>query len=207
MKKAVILSISLLVFVQFNQAQTTFGATVGASFASYKVKSGDVSVASDVKPGFSIGLSSFIVLNKNFSFQPSLNFVQKGGILKDASESTTDKSTFNYLELPLNFIYNTHSVAGKFFIGAGPSFDIGLSGRYKITGMYEESGSVHFGNSEDDDLKRIGVGLNLLAGYEFKSGMLISGNYNFSLNNLSNDSDASLRNRYFGIRLGYLFVR
>ena len=207
MKKAVIFSISLLVFVKFNQAQTAFGATIGASFASYKVKSGDVSVASHVKPGFSIGLSSFIVLNKNFSFQPSLNFVQKGGILKDASESTTHKSTFNYLELPLNFIYNTHSAAGKFFIGAGPSFDIGLSGRYKITGMYEESGSVHFGNSEDDDLKRIGVGLNLLAGYEFKSGMLISGNYNFSLNNLSNDSDASLRNRYFGIRLGYLFVR
>jgi hypothetical protein len=207
MKKAVILTIGLLVFVKFSQAQTTFGATVGASFASYKVKSGDVSAASDVKPGFSIGLSSFIGLNKSFSFQPSLNFVQKGGIFKDPSESTTNKSTFDYLELPLNFIYNTHSVAGKFFIGAGPSFDIGLSGRYKITGMYEESGSVHFGNSESDDLKRIGVGLNLLAGYAFKSGMLISGNYNFSLSNLSNNSDATLRNRYFGIRLGYLFVR
>ena len=207
MKKTVILTISLLVLIKVNQAQTAFGATVGASFASYKVKSGDVSAASDVKPGFSAGLSSFIVLNKNFSFQPSLNFVQKGGTFKDPSESTSNKSTFDYLELPLNFIYNTHSVAGKFFIGAGPSFDIGLSGRYKITGMYEESGSVHFGNSENDDLKRLGVGLNLLAGYAFKSGMLISGNYNFSLSNLSNESEASLHNRYFGIRLGYLFVR
>jgi len=51
--------------------------------------------------------------------------------------------------------------------------------------MYEESGNIKFGGSDDADLKSIEVGFNVLTGYEFKGGCMITANYNLGLNNIS----------------------
>jgi len=154
---------------------------------------------------YSKAQKSSIGLGQHFSFQPALNYIQKGGVLKE--EGITDKTTLNYLELPLNFVYNTHSLKGKFFIGAGPSLSIGLSGKDKWDdGSNIEPTDIKFGSGEDDDFKPFEAGINFLTGYQCKSGFLIAANYNLGLSNIANsDEGPKYHNRYFGIRIGYMF--
>jgi len=208
MKKTLCLFISFISLMNYSKAQkTSIGLTAGAAFASYKAKIESISITPKTKVGLTLGLTSSVSLRKSFSFQPALNFVQKGGNFKQ--EGTTDKTTLNYLELPLNFVYNTHSSKGKFFIGAGPSLSIGLSGKDKWDDGYSpQTSDIKFGNGDEDDFKAFEAGINFLTGYQFKAGFLLAANYNAGLNNLANgdpDFSGKYHNRYFGIRIGYMF--
>ena len=190
-------------------AQTKIGLTAGASFANITVKAEGISGSPKEKTGFTAGILLNAPLSTNFSFQPALNFVQKGYIVKD--ETGTEKVMLNYLEVPLNFVYNTQKNEG-FFIGAGPSISYGISGRDKFTysgsGMPPTSEKVKFGK-DGEEVKPFDVGANIMAGYLFMGGFMISGNYNFGLSKINNDDDSggngTIRNRYFAIKVGYVF--
>ena len=65
--------------------------------------------------------------NKHFSFQPAINFVEKGGKGKNASFTYDYK--FSYLEVPLNFLYYFKGKTTHFFFGAGPWFAAGIGGK------------------------------------------------------------------------------
>jgi hypothetical protein len=201
-----LLAVLALVFHLSASAQKQkpqFAFTAGATFSSFKVTASGISVTSDIKVGFTLGEIISFPLGSKLCFQPALYLTQKGGVLKSEQENITERATYNYLELPLDFIYYPNNKHNGFFAGAGPVISYGLWGKYKITGMYSEDGSVKFGSAESDDLKSLEIGLNILMGYEFKSGITIAGNYNAGLNNLSNDPSAKLHNMYFGIRIGY----
>lgn len=210
MKKVLCLFISSFVLMNQPKAQhTSFGIAAGATFASYKATVESVSFTSKTKVGFSAGVISSIAIGKHFSFQPALNFIQKGGTLKE--EGTTNKTTLNYLELPLNIVYNTNASRGKFFAGAGPCFSMGLSGKDKWDdGNNTETTDIKFGSGGEDDFKPLEIGINLLAGYQLKNGLFIAASYNAGLNNIANADavdfyDVKYHNRYFGIRVGCLF--
>jgi hypothetical protein len=213
MKKTISLFISFISLMNYSNAQkSSIGFTAGATFSSYKAKIMDVesiSVTSKTKVGFTVGVTSSFGLDQHFSFQPALNYIQKGGVLKE--EGINDKTTLNYFELPLNFVYNAHSSKGKFFIGAGPSLSMGLSGKDKYDdGTNPQNSDIKFGSADEDDFKAFETGINFLTGYQCKGGFLIAANYNVGLSNLAN-SDPQLsdkyHNRYFGIRIGYMFGR
>ena len=211
MKKSIYLLAGLFIIAGHSNAQkSSFGITVGGAFSSYKIKAEQISITSKTKAGFTAGLLASIALGPHFGFMPALNFVQKGGTYK--SENSKDKTTLNYIELPLNFVYNARSIAGNFFVGAGPSLSMGLSGKDK----FEENGGrpvesdIHFGSGSDDDLKGFEAGINILAGFQLRGGFLITANYNAGLSNIGNIDEADpvktkYHNRYFGIRIGYMF--
>ena len=200
----------ILLTSHFLTAQTTVGLTGCLSFANVTAKASGISVSAKMKPGFTGGLFINCPLSTNFSFQPALNFVQKGS--KSSDETYEDKLTYNYLELPLNFVYNTSG----FFIGAGPSIASGLSGKEKYEDKQDPSYSgntkVEFG-SDDDQVKRFEFGANFLTGYKTAGGFLVSANYNLGLTNILNGtSDGSglfdggtIKNKYFAIKIGYVF--
>lgn len=208
MKKTIITFISALLLLNYAHAQqSSFGFTAGATFASYKVTASSISITSKTKTGFTVGITSSIPMGKSFSFEPALNYLQKGGVIKETG--TSDKSTFNYLELPLNFVYNAGSAKGKFFVGAGLSVSLGLSGKNKYNdGSNTETTDIKFGSDElTDDLKPFEAGINFLAGYQFKGGFLVAANYNAGLSNIAVTSDgdnSKAHNRYFGVRIGYM---
>ncbi len=205
--KKLILSLSLMLFVSaFAFAQTKFGVSAGTSFASMKTKMESVSVTSDSKIGFSVGFLADLGISENFAFQPGLNFNQKGGKSKAGDVETT--STLNYIELPLNFIFKTQAGNGKFFGGLGPVLGYGISGKNKYKdGGQSETDDIKFGNDEmEDDIKPFEASGNILAGYEFANGFFASVNYNMGLSNLAlGDGDYTVKNRFFGIRIGYMF--
>jgi hypothetical protein len=134
--------------------------------------------------------------------------VQKGS--KSSDETYSDKLNYNYLEIPLNFVYSNSG----FFVGAGPSISCGLSGKEKIVDKQDPSQSenikVVFGSNEDE-AKRFEFGANILTGYKFVGGFMVSANYNLGLSNVSNvansgvNEEGTVKNRYFAVKIGYVF--
>ncbi len=55
-----------------------------------------------------------------------------------------------------------------------------------------------------DDLKRMGYGVNALAGFAFNSGFQVSAGYGYGFTNvLPEQNDVKIKNRIFNISLGY----
>lgn len=210
MKSITIPMVLMILLASYSlSAQTKIGFTAGASFANVTVKSEGISASPKSRTGITGGLFVECPLSANFSFQPALNFVQKGYKVKD--ETGTETVNFNYLELPLNFVYNTKKNEG-FFIGAGPSIAYGISGKDKLDftdpGMPDQDLKIKYGSGMDR-IKEFDFGVNAVAGYKFKGGFMISGNYTLGLNKINNDdgsgNDGTIKNRYFAIKIGYVF--
>ena len=202
MKKLFIFQIALCSLITMNAQNARFGITAGTAIASQKYKASGINISGDSKVGFTAGLFANLGLSENFAFQPGLNFVQKGS--KISSGGATATQTLNYIEVPLNVLYRTPAGSGHFFGGVGPALGYGVSGTAKSDG---ESQDVHFGSSDTDDYKPFEFSGNILAGFEFSNGFLVSANYNHGFNNILNGggSDASAKNSYIGIRIGYMF--
>src|ERR1035437_8045032 len=181
-----------------------FGITGGATFSSLKMEdktAGSTNLTTDSKIGFTLGVFTDVPLSTNLNFRPGLNYTQKGGKITDTYGGVTykTKTTLNYLELPLDFIYKA---TGGFFVGAGPSLAYLLSGKDKYSDGTADY-KLKIGNDKNkDDIKAFEFGGNLLAGYQLSNGIFFSVNYNLGFSDLSLQSDVSLKNRYFGIRVG-----
>jgi hypothetical protein len=211
MKKLVVISIAIFAIQFSGHAQSTrFGFTAGYSFSNYNSKVDGENNNGNSVAGLTAGVLIDVPINKNFSFQPAVNFVQKG--TKDEQTYggfTTEKTeiTVNSIEVPLNFLYNSGGNKGNFFIGAGPSFTFSVSGNVWFEDFLNSvSDNLKFGNGENDDLKGFDFGVNFITGYCFKKGFLISANYNAGLTNLfpGGSDDGKIKSHYFGIKLGYI---
>lgn len=213
MKKIAILLLATFIATAGIIAQNArFGVNAGISMANYTSKFDGESDKADSKIGITLGAVVDLPMGDHFSIQPALNFVQKGTKDEETFGGITEKVslTTNHLEIPVNFLYNTNSGNGNFFIGAGPSFAFALSGKLKYDdGTDEFDESVSFGDGDEDDLKGFDFGANILAGYTLSNGLTFSVNYNAGISNLypGGDSDASLRSNYFGIKVGWLFKK
>ncbi len=86
---------------------------------------------------------------------------------------------------------------------------MGLSGKDKWKNDTESgTDDIKFGSGDNDDLKAFEAGINFVTGYQCKGGFLIAVNYNTGLSNLVNTvegDNSKFHNRYFGIRIGYMF--
>lgn len=195
----------ILLISSASKAQTNFGLTFGGTYSTVTAKLSGISISPKYKGGITAGLFADVSLNNNLSFQPALNFVQKG--FKNNQDGMKDIVTYSYLELPLDIVYRTQKEQG-FFIGAGPSFAIGLSGKDKYTdAQRSEDTKVKFGSGEND-VKPFDFGINALTGYKFANGFLFSVGYNLGLSNIQNGDrnvDGTVKNRYFALKIGYSF--
>ncbi len=186
------------------------GISAGAAISNLNFKSDNVSLSAKTKTGFTAGVVADLPLGTSFSLQPGLYYVRTGTTVEETSSGQTVSAdmSINNLELPLNLLFNAHSGAGTFFIGAGPSIAYALSGKGKASdGTNSTSQDLHFGNSADDDLKRINLAANFTTGFTLRNGLLLAVNYNAGLSNLlpqATDNN-KITSHYFGIRLGYMF--
>lgn len=203
---AVYCTLSATAFCQ----KTSFGITGGVSLANMRLKAESISVSGDSKIGFTAGVFADMPLAESLSFQPALNYVQKGAKNEISDMSYESKLTLNYIELPLNLLYKPEMQKLRFFVGAGPSIAYALSGKEKekdngVNTTY----SYKFGNNPDEhDLKALDFGANFLTGIETPGGLLVALNYNLGLSNLapgSSSDDGTIKSNYFGFKVGYKF--
>jgi len=202
MKKITCFFISMAALICYCSAQSTFGISAGISSALVDAKSDGVTLTSDAKIGFIGGVTASTGIGKHWNFRPELNFTQKGGTINFEDEDIKDNTTLNYIDLPLNVVYSSKN---KFFFGAGPSIAYALSGKYKITGMFSESGNLKIGSGDDADFKPLEFGVNFLVGWQLSSGIFFTVNYNAGISNVSATSDEKDHNSYLGLRIGYMF--
>lgn len=177
--------------------------------------------------GFGAGVIAEVSLGKEFTLRPSLNLLKKGvSLTLDFSEPsmgyidiTELKTNLYYAELPLNLTYNGPLKSGKYFIGVGPSFGVGLFGTAKTNSTYQDPGQpletdseeVDAFKSEDDDgagFKRFEVSANFIGGVQFNNGFFINAGYLLGMTNtIPNDDGASYKNKGLNITVGMFFKR
>ena len=207
MKKALML-FSLIGIINFSFAQSvSFGVKAGLNFSNVSSSGGGLTVTTSSTTGFHVGAVADIGFG-NLSLQPGVLYSTKGGSLNFSGGA--DKLTLNYVEVPVNLLYNIPVGVGKLFIGGGPYVAFGLSGKSTLsgtatsTGSGSESQSITFG-SASGDVKNPDFGVNILGGFRFKSGFSLSAGYGIGLANLSNESSISTKNNALSFSIGYFF--
>ncbi|MDR1121581.1 MAG: PorT family protein [Dysgonamonadaceae bacterium] len=209
-------TIALVAMAVSVSAQIKLDGVVGLNLANQSVSDGDKSGSGDSKIGLKVGVTGDYSLSDYFSLQAGLVFSQKG--VKESDSETyggqtyeyESKTTLNYLQIPVNAVgrYKINDDISVFGL-AGPYLAFALSGKnnVKVSGggqSESESESIKFGSS-DDKMNGFDYGLTLGAGVEYKLFSLRL-EYDLGLGKLYNGSgDASLKNRNFGISVGYSF--
>lgn len=206
--KKIILAAVLFSITGIASAQTRWGVKAGGNLNNLKYKfSGDGGSASidGNNIGFHAGVVADFKVSEKFSIQPQLLYALRGGDLShELFNGVKVKTQLHYIDLPVNFLYHSKG----FFIGGGPNFSYGISGKAKAQGeqadLYDQS------ESETLALKRFELGLNLTAGYELPSGLFFSANFTQGLTNISNaptDPGYSIKahTNTLGVTIGYFF--
>ncbi|GAB2769458.1 hypothetical protein HNQ93_000331 [Hymenobacter luteus] len=225
----------LMAGAQFAQAQVTIGPRVGLNLATV---SGDTEFDGfEADPKMILAPQVGVTLNAQFgnlALQPSLLFSQKGFKVEEEISGVEDGEVYsasvkgnmrlNYLEIPVNLVYNTSGEEGGFQIFAGPYVGIGLGGKAKTEVDFSGGGSsfnvsestnVKFANQDDANsdqqfVRQPDFGANFGLGY--KAGPFqVQAGYSLGLSNLIPDSadgsepEAKLRNRVVQVSLNYFF--
>lgn len=203
--KKTLLSLCLLMasFAAFAQLPT-IGFKGGVNFATLNASASgtNLSVTSGTLTTFNVG--AFVDFKfGNVSLQPALNYTGKGGKFSVSTEDFDGSAQIKlyYLQVPVNVVYHVPAVVGDFYFGAGPYVGVGISGKTKDSDG--STADVKFGS--DGDVKRTDIGANAIVGFKFKTGFLINANYDLGLSNIANDNTGKLKNRVFGISVGYAF--
>lgn len=198
MKKLLMIAV-MVVSGGIVSAQTKFGFKVGYNAANVSSNLEDVKEDGKTLSGIGFGAFAEFSVSKNFVIQPQVNYNRKGIAIAHAGHS--DKLIFNVLDIPVNALYRSNN---GFFIGGGPNLGFNLSGGLRSHDDPSENEDFSFGKNEDQ-IKRMDFGVNLLTGYEFKNGLFVSANYLRGLTNLSNTPGETWRNNVLNISLGYSF--
>src|SRR5687768_6795668 len=130
MKK--ILPLAILFFVWSAHAQTLI-PKAGLTHSHIAAEYDD---GQRLNPGLVVGVAFNFPASEVFSVQPEISFIQKGrkssysGDMFIGTYSSESKISMNYIEMPV-LVNATFGESTKFFFTAGPSFGIGLGGKYE----------------------------------------------------------------------------
>ncbi|MBD0331112.1 MAG: PorT family protein [Chitinophagaceae bacterium] len=230
LKKIVLVSIFVMGMLSA-KTQVTFGVHANGIMTTMEGKTEDEEANFKYRFSWKIGGLANIPLTDYISFMPQLNVLSKGAKVEESAtedifgdpETYSIKANFKltYLELPLTVIYNSGDATMGFFVGAGPSVSYGLGGEIsgKVSYTYQGetetesfNSNVKFDgdeNADDDDahFKPFDFGAHIIAGYRLSNGLFINAHYNHGFSNVSPQDGTTIKNRYFGLGVGYSFSR
>ncbi|MBC7758227.1 MAG: PorT family protein [Phormidesmis sp. FL-bin-119] len=195
MKKIIILGAALL-FAGFAQAQTPkFGIKAGLNIAKF---AGDPDPNSDFNTGLAAGVYTNIPLSSGFSFEPSLEYSQKGAEFTGALNNEL-KTKITYLDLPIMFKYN---VTPNFGLLAGPQVSFFLSQESKF--VNGKTSTTFEGNN--DSYRKSLAGGKLGLSYNF-GAVMANASYATDFQNLYTDASGNrdLKNQVINVGLAFGF--
>jgi outer membrane protein W len=212
--------ISMIVLISLFCLQAnaqSYGLKAGLNLSNMLNKDDDDTYSNDYKmnPGFHIGAIVDVPFNDLLSFETGLLFTTKGMKYEDEYLGTdlTTKVNLYYLDIPLTLKASYELGEGlKMFGAVGPYVGVGLSGKIKSTTEYLDNETtndddIEWGSDEDeDDLKRLDMGLTFGGGVEFNS-ITIGISYDLGLSNISTYQDygTTSKNRVLRFSVGYNF--
>jgi len=161
----------------FFVSNAQLGVRAGLNLASFTTKAGGLSINSDSKIGFHVGVTNDLKFTDNLTFRPGLLYSAKGGkfSIDVLGQTESIEASYSYVEIPLSFIYNFTKEESGFFAEAGPYVGFLLSAK-----------------SEDEDIKEdfnsLDFGLNIGLGYDL-GNIVIGANYGLGLANIAKTED------------------
>jgi hypothetical protein len=172
MKKTLLITSLIILTAKLTFAQDiAVGIKAGVNINSASTSIPVVESGKETLALFHGGAVVDVAVNQRFSIQPQILYSRKGVKFNAGDHKHTIK--LNSLDLPLLAVFK----AGKgVFFGAGPNFGFHLSGTNVSTGALNETHKYKFDGSTGD-FKRFDFGVNVMAGYEHKSGVFTSVNY------------------------------
>jgi len=184
-------------------AQAKYGVKAGLNIANMSIKSsaGSETGLSSLT-GFHFGGTAEFPASEAVSVQTGLLFSTKGYKISEGGSSTT--TSVNYLEIPINTIYKIEIGSAKLCLSAGPYLAYAASGTKKGEGYNDK---LDIGSDDDDTYKALDYGLNIGAGVELNDKITIGLQYGLGLANIASHTDFgySVKNKVFGISVGYMF--
>ncbi|MDR2962468.1 MAG: PorT family protein [Bacteroidales bacterium] len=227
MKKPFLLFISTALSICACAQNSPFrvGATAGMELSNWHTKNIEDFNYEDfkLKAGLKLGAIGEYAFNQYVALSPELVFTQRGYRVSDrrttfgTSYDYTRTATVNYLQLPLNLVFNIPINADcKFIALAGGYGAFAFSGTlrkkavaYDYVGGEQTSKQkeeITIGSSAENDLRAWDFGLNVGAGIEYLNAFAKL-QYNFGLSNLApkSENNATITNGNIGISVGYLF--
>ncbi len=218
MKNKIFLTLLCAIAPGLVKAQLAIAPEIGISSCSMKVmpptpyrlsSSGSLT-------GGKIGAIGDIGLSEHLYFQSGLFFSIKGDTkslaysVNDSVQNIDQKTQIHYLELPVNVLFKTSTQGlGRIFFGLGASIDYTIGGRNTIHN-YGHIGSLSSFDTTTNttiqggrDISKIDVGLNFIAGYEFRWGLFLRLYYSYGFTDIATFLDESDKNRSYGFSAGY----
>lgn len=156
--------------------------------------------------GYSFGMLVDIPLGKTkFSFQPTIQYAQKGKTIAKSNDSKTYLA-LRYAEMLLNIMYNWRGKNGDVFIGVGPAIAQHLpSLRVIKSGDVKAETGIVFGDDPISDYRALDYGAHFVGGIRCRKGYFLSANYTLGIRNmLPGDVPDKLTNGCFTVKLGIL---
>ncbi|HET7896332.1 MAG TPA: porin family protein [Flavisolibacter sp.] len=192
---------------------TTIGIHGGVNFFNINGKTADgVELNNKLKTGFTAGADVQLPLGGGSYLAPGVSFIQKGTETENGI-----KTTLNYVEVPVNFLYKPIVGTGNLVLGFGPYIGLGVGG--KVTNADGSTADVVFDKHYDRtlpastvQLRKTDAGANFIAGYEFANKLSLNLKAQLGLKDINPDMGSTnsndqtrYRNTGFGASLGYRF--
>ena len=194
-------------------SQFTYGVKAGINLQNLRGDDDEnEKLKNDLKPGFHAGVEVEIPLVPEIYLQPGILFSLKGAA--NIAEIEDLSATLSYIEVPIHVAYKTAAGPGKLFVGAGPYFAYGVSGKMKFKGEKEDIKLKNHVSDEDFNdyfffLRPFDAGADIFIGYQLKPGIFAQLNAQFGLLNLEPEyevsSNATTKNIGFSFSVGYRF--
>ena len=207
------------------RAKVHLAPEAGITLNNFYMQSDDFQTSNQLKVGFSGGVMVNVELGRRWGFEPGVRYIMKGGqqtnTTMDAAGITTEhkeKLTFHYVEMPVNFVYNTGDWGtSRFMIGAGPYIAYLANAQDKtkdkiylpegpqvITGQH----SIPTGDPSKNPgyVRNYDAGANAFIGYQVRNGMYIKAGAEIGFLDLQHNSNGFYdRNYNFLGSVGYMF--
>jgi len=201
------------------------GFEAGGNLNNLYMRSEDFQGSNELKVGFHGGINLYVEMGRRWGFEPGLRYIMKGGQITSTSTDgvfTTDhkeKLTLHYLEMPLNFVYNTGDWGtNHFMIGFGPYASLLLNAQDKVkdkvtgpdgTVINTGQNSLTVGDpSTPGHVASYDLGAGAFVGYQMKNGVYVKGGAEMGFIDLAKDPNNlggfNNRNYNFLLSIGYL---
>ena len=203
------------------KAQITYGVQAGATIANWKgdalqslnnvVDLSNGFITTKSKTGISIGGYLNIPLSDKISFEPGLQYAQKGytmqgnlkiDALKFLGANASAKVEAHYIDIPLVL---KAEVAKGLSIYAGPQLSYLVKNNLHLNAGV--LGISLYNNKIDitDNFNRLDMGIAGGIGYKFDNGFNIKAGYDYGLSKLDKNDNFKAYNRVAKITVGFSF--
>jgi hypothetical protein len=193
-----------LIIIMSAQAQINFGIKTGLTMSNHQRKDHEdyYEQSTKGKLKFHFGAFAEMEVAENIFAQPGIFLSGRGAQHTSSYNDAVTNFRMTYIDFPLNVVYKHKLPFGKAFAGLGPVVSFATSGKIE-----QGRKNKKMFDGGDQDFRRGDIGINILAGVEFKNGLLAGLSYNSGFGDIFKHEAARIKNRTFNLSVGYLLQR